>query len=182
MRSTLLIILLIAACRGGTGGGDDSPDALPGGACGGRGTGACAADQFCDFGTNRCGTTDEVGTCRQRPTACPLPLVPEPTCGCDGKVYVSQCAANEAGADLNAAGSCPLGANAFACGYRQCATTQTYCQRTTSDIGGEGDAFTCRPLPVCPATPNCACLAGEPCGSMCTGQGATGLTVTCPGG
>lgn len=182
MRSTILVILLLAACGDGGHGGDDAVDAAPGSACGARGTAACADDEFCDFGANGCGRTDDVGACRKRPTSCPLPLVPEPTCACDGKVYVSECESQKAGADLNASGSCPLQANNFACGYRQCADERQYCQRSTSDVGGEPDDFACKPLPACPATPDCACLAGQPCGSMCSGQGATGLTLTCPGG
>src|SRR5262249_61369060 len=110
-------------------------------------------------------------------------LAPGRPGGGEGRVEASGCGARRAGADPTAGGSCPLAAGAFACGYRQCAHANAYCQRSTSDVGNLGDDFQCRPLPAgCSPAPSCACLAGERCGPLCTGDGATGLTLTCPGG
>ncbi len=174
-----IAILLAASCDGSSGGADGGVGA----ACGGRAGAACAADQYCDFGNNRCGSDDAPGRCMPRPASCPALLVPERTCGCDLRVYPSACDATLAGADLNEAGTCRLDPGAFACGYRQCSLTNQLCARTGSDVGGEPDAFTCRGLPsACGASPSCACVAGEPCGDRCAGDAASGLTLTCLGG
>jgi hypothetical protein len=178
--SLALALTLLAALAAGCGG---TEEAVPGGACGGRGGAACPADQYCDFGGNRCGADDMPGTCRPRPASCPVLLVPERVCGCDGAVHPSLCDANLAGADANAAGTCTLEPGAFACGYRQCTRSSQYCVRSTSDVGGEPDAFTCSGLPAgCSGTASCACLAGQPCGNLCSGDAASGVTLTCPGG
>lgn len=151
--------------------------------CGGRAGQLCNADEYCDFNRNSCGATDESGACVTRPTACPDVLVAVPTCGCDSVVYGSECDAYAAGADLNAAGSCPVAAGSFACGYTQCNLHTQYCRRDISDVGDEPDGYSCQPVPSCPAQfPTCGCLAAEPCGAMCSGAGVTGLTLTCPGG
>jgi hypothetical protein len=174
MRWLVLVFVLAAACD------DTGPGAS--GACGDR-TGGCAATEYCEYARNSCGTGGEVGSCKPRPTACPLLLVAELTCACDGKVYSSACDALAAGADLDGTGGCTLAANAFTCGYRQCQTVNDYCQRSASDIGNEPDSYACRGRPqACSTVPTCACLASEPCGDMCSGQGETGLTLNCPGG
>ncbi len=171
----------VAACDGSSSAAPDGGGA--GAACGGRAGATCAADHYCDFGNNRCGTDDAPGRCVPRPTFCPTLLVPEPTCGCDGRVYSSPCDATFGGADLDQSGACPLGQDTFVCGYRQCKLRNQICQRDTSDVGGEPDAFSCRGLPAsCGPSPTCACLAGEPCGNQCTGDAASGFTLTCPGG
>jgi hypothetical protein len=203
MRTTPLIPLLAFSLLGACGDDEQLPviidartDAQPGldgpvdagtdageRACGGRLGATCPGDQYCDFGTNSCGATDEEGVCRPRPTTCPDLLVAVPTCGCDGVVYGQDCEAYMAGTDLDALGGCPVPQGMFACGYTQCSLASQYCQRQVSDVGGEPDGYDCRPLPTCPSQfPTCACLAGEPCGAMCSGMGTTGLTLTCPGG
>jgi hypothetical protein len=172
-----ILVALAAACDGG----DETVG--PGAACGGRGGAMCGADQYCDFTTNLCGTNDVTGVCRPRPASCPQLLVAEPTCGCDQRVYSSPCDANLAGTDLNQAGTCPLGTGAFACGYRQCNRTTEYCEHDVSDVGGLPDDFECRGLPsACGGAPSCGCLAGQTCAAQCAGSGASGLTLTCPGG
>ncbi|HVV86481.1 MAG TPA: hypothetical protein VHE35_25665 [Kofleriaceae bacterium] len=151
--------------------------------CGGILGVPCAADEYCDFPLDSCGFTDEQGTCKPRPEACPDGIVAEPRCACDNMVYGNECDAYAAGFDLNAAGGCAVPDGWFACGYTQCNLFTDYCQHDVSDIGGEPDTFTCKPLPGCPSQfPTCGCLADEPCGSFCTGDGPTGLTLTCPGG
>lgn len=171
---------LAAALGVGCGG---TEGALPGAACGGRAGGACRGDEYCDFGNNRCGADDVPGVCRPRPTSCPVLLLPERTCGCDGVVHPSLCDANLAGADVNAAGTCPLEAGTFACGFRQCNRGGQYCQRTASDVADLPDEYACLGLPAsCGSAASCACLAGEPCGASCTGSAAEGLALSCPGG
>jgi hypothetical protein len=173
-----ILLALVAACA------DDSPGVVPpGGECGGRAGGTCPGDQYCDFTVDRCGTDDVTGVCRPRPASCPPLLVAERTCGCDLKVYSSPCDVMLAGTDLNAAGTCPLDAGAFACGFRQCNRTTQYCERDASDIGGTPDNFGCNGLPsACGTAPSCSCLAGQTCAAQCTGTASSGLTLTCPGG
>lgn len=178
----------------GCGGGDDdavvhdarrdaAADAAGPRVCGGFAGATCRADEFCDFARNTCSVTDEQGVCRPRPTSCPDLLVAVPSCGCDGQLYASECEAQAAGTDLNDQGGCPVPSGWFACGHTQCNLRSQYCQHQVSDVANEPDGFTCPPLPGCPSElPTCACLAGQACGSWCTGQGATGLTLTCPGG
>jgi hypothetical protein len=163
---------------GGTGG-----DSLPGKTCGGFSGEQCPSDQFCDFGRNSCGATDETGICVMRPLGCPDLF--DPVCGCDGQIHGNSCDANAAGVDLDAFGSCPLEPGAFRCGFRQCQIFSEYCQHAGSDIGGEPDGFACNVLPPCASqTATCTCLqdANEPCADTCAGDGMTGLTVTCLGG
>jgi hypothetical protein len=172
-----ILLASVAACDGG------DPGAGLGEACGGRTGATCAADQYCDFGNNRCGADDVTGRCTTRPTFCPALLVAEPTCGCDQRVYASACDALLAGADLNEGGTCPVDPGAFVCGYRQCSRSTEYCRRLGSDIAGEPPGFDCAGLPSgCGTSPSCSCLAGQDCSDLCAGDAAAGLTVTCPGG
>jgi hypothetical protein len=182
MRLASIVLILAACTEHGSGGG--SPPGTDGGSgrsCGGFNPQPCAADEFCDFPRNSCGAADEPGTCVKRPTACPDFV--QPTCGCDGQVHGNECEAEAAGTDANANGSCPVAAGKFACGFLQCNLQTEYCQHGFSDVGTEPDSFVCKIVPSCPSQfPSCSCLTGEPCGSMCSGSGATGLTLTCPGG
>ena len=167
----------LAACD------DPAGPPAPGAACGGRDGVTCGPDQYCDFALNSCGATDETGRCMPRPANCPPQLVAERTCGCDGVVYSSACEATLAGTDLNENGTCRPDPGTFVCGYRQCRVANEVCVRSTSDVVGLPDSYTCGALPAsCPSPPTCACLAGTGCGSLCQGDGATGLTLTCPGG
>jgi len=182
--SIFVALLAISGCsEHGKGGGPGAFDGgLGGKVCGGLGGDSqCPLDQFCNFAGNGCGAADETGICEPRPQGCPD--VFEPVCGCDNQIHGNSCEASAAGVDLNAFGSCPLEAGSFACGFRQCRITDQYCQRIGSDIGGEPDSFGCNQVPSCPSQlPTCACLAAEPCSENCTGDGATGLTLTCLGG
>lgn len=150
--------------------------------CGGFGGATCPPDSFCDYANDNCGGDDGTGTCLAKPSACPELYIP--TCGCDGVVYDSPCMANGAGVDVSNLGGCTAPAGTFACGWTFCNADQ-YCQRAVSDVGGEPDYYSCLSLPAAcqmGADPSCVCLAGEPCGGMCTQDAAGGMTVTCPGG
>jgi hypothetical protein len=175
-----LALLLLTGCpEHGSGGArpDGGGSLRP---CGGFAGTSCSAGEFCDFGRNTCGATDEQGTCRARPSGCPDLFAP--VCGCDNVVHSNECDAQAVGVDVNANGSCPVPSGQFACGFRTCLTTSQYCEHGTSDVGSEPDTFTCKPLPQsCGMTATCSCVALEPCGSFCTNT-PTGLTVRCPGG
>lgn len=163
----------------GSGGGS-------GAACGGIGGLPCAADEYCDFADDSCGAFDGGGTCKKRPNGCPD--LYSPVCGCDGQVHANPCDTNAAGTDLSALGGCPPPQGWIACGTGFCEATMQYCQRATSDIGGEPDSYSCRMLPQgCNGVGTCACVANEPCGNiMCEvvagGGNTSGVMVTCPGG
>jgi hypothetical protein len=198
MRLAWLVSLsFLVACGGSDDGGaidahwdqDDAPhlDATPpdgggtGTICGGKGGLTCDATHYCEWTDNSCGGADGTGTCQPRPTGCPDPIY-VPTCGCDNVIYGGACDAAAAGADVNVYNFCTPPADTFACGQLFCATGQQYCQRQLSDVGGYADDYACLSLPgACGATPDCACLAAEPCGNACEVTG-DGLRLTCPGG
>jgi hypothetical protein len=177
----IAIVVVLAACEHGKGGGA-FPDGGSGVPCGSRGGTACPADEFCDFGRNSCGTTDENGTCRTRPNSCDDSF--SPTCGCDGVVYSNPCDANAVGVDTSDVGGCEPPPGQFSCGHTFCDPTTQYCQVAQSDVGGEPAGFQCNQLPsgcMLPAA-DCNCLADEPCGDLCTGTANRGFEVTCLGG
>ncbi len=187
MRTVLfwLGVGLVAGCGssgnhtgdGGTGDATSTTDGALGVACGGSSHVACTASQYCDYPDNLCGTGDATGACKPRPAVCPQVAGP-PSCGCDDKVHVSDCATNTAGFDVNAAGTCSVPAGEFACGDTQCMIANQYCRRAPQATGPE--TFSCVDLaPACPEPATCGCLAGEDCGTMCSGSGSSGLTLTC---
>lgn len=183
MRLLAFIILASAACteHGKGGGVPPGPDGGGSGVqCGGFAGTQCPANELCDFGTNNCGADDGTGTCRARPLGCRDNF--DPVCGCDGQVFSNECDANAVGVDVNANGGCTLDAGQFACGFRACQRGSQYCRRTGSDIGGEGDSFECVIVPQQCSTIDCACVAGEPCGTECSDLGNGEVTVTCFGG
>jgi hypothetical protein len=96
-------------------------------------------------------------------------------------VFGSVCDANAAGFDVDAFGNCPAQPGTFACGFKQCTISSTYCEAIQS-FGAEPDMFTCKPLPPCTGQPSCTCLAAEQCGASCSGTGTTGLTAVCQTG
>jgi hypothetical protein len=65
---------------------------------------ACPDGHYCDYPDDWCGGTDGSGVCRVAEVACPEFY--QPTCGCDGEVYGSACAANAAGVDISACQGC----------------------------------------------------------------------------
>lgn len=180
-RGLWIAFALLAGCyEHGSGGALPDGGGGTGRVCGGFAGTRCGPNEFCDFGRNTCGTSDESGVCRARPQGCPDLF--SPVCGCDGAMHSNECDANGAGVDVNAGGGCPLPVGDFACGFRSCHELTDYCQRGVSDIGGEPDTFTCKILPAsCGTSPSCSCVQGEPCGSFCTANGL-GVTLTCPGG
>jgi Kazal-type serine protease inhibitor domain len=67
-----------------------------GNACGSRGLGNCAVNEFCSFSlTAECGATDKGGVCELKPRFCLANFAP--VVGCDGESYSNACSANSAG-------------------------------------------------------------------------------------
>jgi Kazal-type serine protease inhibitor domain len=150
--------------------------------------GSCAPAQYCDFQPGLCGAGKIPGTCRPRPENCSAAYAP--VCGCDHRVYDSECAAQAAGVDLDVNGGCKaLLPNFAACGSHFCDTRQSYCEIVLSDVTELPSDYSCKPLPascavVNGAAPDCSCFpAGTRCLSFCgplqTGGGVKGLHLTC---
>jgi hypothetical protein len=185
MRNLLLGAVLLVACGSDNRTNSDAPiagDAAGDGAhntvCGGPGHVTCGATEYCDYADNGCGIGDRTGSCQPRPELCPA-VVGRPVCACDGKVYAGECVMNMAGFDLDAHGICAVQPGRFACGYTQCELATQYCLREPH--AGAAETFSCVTLPLCASQPaSCTCLAGERCGSACTGDATVGLTLTCP--
>ena len=188
--SSFAIVLVVACGGSGRTGPDADTDAvvandaatdgtIPSTLCGGLVRAECKPTEYCDYADNRCGIADGPGTCKRRPDACPL-VVGRPVCACDGRVHSSECIASSDGFDINANGGCALPAGSFACGYLLCDLQSQYCHHEVR--APDADLYACMTLPqACtPGAPTCACLRGEQCGTSCSGDGRTGLTVTCP--
>lgn len=144
----------------------------------------CAANEYCDWPVNSCGTDpSDVPVCSPRPDDCP-PSAGDPVCGCDGAVHVNDCGAASEGIDVHEANDCATPDGLFACGYLFCDPLYSYCQVSTSDVGGYPNGYVCMPLPkACGETPSCECLADETCGGFgCETTRDGGLQVVCPGG
>ncbi len=171
---------------GGTDGGGGGTDGEVTTDAGGGGTACtsplvgCEASEYCDFPDDLCGM-GVPGVCRPRPTTCGSE--DEVTCNCQPLIFMNGCMAQMGGYDLNNNATCTPPAETFACGHRVCRQNMEYCQRTTSDVGGMADEYTCINLPSgCSGSVSCACVASETCGDMCEASADGDLTVTCPGG
>ncbi len=109
------------AGRGPDGGGGRDVGA-GGKACGGPAQLTCRAGEYCEFMDNSlCGSGDATGVCRRRPTKCAQHC--EGACGCDGRIYCTECMANAAGVSTDP-------------GLRVCSRIQT-CEDVKADIANE---------------------------------------------
>jgi hypothetical protein len=87
-----------------TAGGAGTGGAEGGAMCGGFVGLTCGDGQWCDYDGDACGNADASGTCRSKPTNCPLDC--PGVCGCDGNFYCNTCLANAAGTDTTTDRSC----------------------------------------------------------------------------
>ncbi len=187
MRTILIGLAFLVACSNHRAGPDAPPDstgdatidAFPGTQCGGFLALRCTDREYCDYENNLCGLADGSGVCKPRPDFCPAVVGPL-ICGCDGQVHPSDCITYQTGTDFNAHGSCDVPAGDFACGYTLCDLQTQYCKHEVKS--GAADVFSCVALPAActSATPACACLSREMCGTSCAGDARVGLTLTCP--
>lgn len=182
MMKTLLASLVVLAACGSSDKASTAPDGggtadgAVGGACGGFAGGKCAADEYCDYANNTCGVADGGGNCVKRPISCPA-VVGTPVCGCDGQIHSGACEMYMSGVDLNANASCTVPKNDFKCGYAVCDLANQYCLH---DPKSATDPYKCVALPqACGGTSTCGCLANQTCGNACTGDTASGVTLTC---
>jgi hypothetical protein len=148
---------------------------------------ACAADEYRAYEPALCGKGKRPGKCRPKPTACDGAAAP--VCGCDGKVYPSECAAHAAGVDLDVNGRCHATIRDFIpCGPRFCDARTSYCEIVLSDVVEPPTDSTCKPLPPScrpdgDVTRACSCFPARTrclsfCGQVPTG-GVAGFHLTC---
>jgi hypothetical protein len=167
-----------AAGRGGAGGAAGTGGTA--GQNGNCGTMNCSSTQYCDWPSNRCGSTlVGGGACMARPQGCTAQV--DPVCGCDGQVYSNSCLANVAGQDIDESGAgCTPPSGTFACGPRFCTRGSQYCESMTGGAVENPGGFACHALPAgCGAAPTCACLAGNAqCGNCLMSNGGD-LTTRC---
>ncbi|HVV52137.1 MAG TPA: hypothetical protein VHO06_20885 [Polyangia bacterium] len=129
----------------GTGGG-------AGTVCGGITGAQCDALSWCDFTPDTCGSGDQQGVCRARDaTGFDCSAV---VCGCNGKTYMSACAAHQGGFDVMDSLSCIPGnggASAPCAKDADCAAGYKCCGG-----GAAGSPIACLQVPAngsCPVVP-----------------------------
>ncbi len=116
--------------------------------CGGLAGIACDDGEFCDYAlADHCGYADMTGVCRPIPEACTFEYAP--VCGCDGKTYPTECAANGAGVSITSWGPCDV----------VCPAYYPICEGGAEPIDSDGDGCALE----CPsATTQCGGLTEQP--------------------
>ncbi|WP_437680857.1 Kazal-type serine protease inhibitor family protein [Sorangium sp. So ce131] len=117
-------------------------------ACGGLLGLSCERGEFCDYELDAtCGAADQTGVCRTIPEVCTEEY--NPVCGCDGKTYGNECAANQAGVSVSSLGECapPPGEICGTRGAPECAPG-SFCDFEPEAACGSFDLpGTCAPIP-----------------------------------
>ncbi len=149
----------------------------------------CAADEYCAHDLGLCGRGSKPGACMRRSAPCEGSLAP--VCGCDGKVYASECVAHAGGIDLATLGGCDAPVPDWApCGAHYCDAHTSYCEIYLSDVLEPPTDHFCRPLPKSclpdgGVAPTCDCFSARtPCRAFCGPLPTGGLTafhLTCQG-
>jgi hypothetical protein len=164
-------------------------------------TSACAADEYCAFKPRLCGASSKAarpgyevglrpGICSPRPASCNDSY--GPVCGCDKRVYASECVAELAGVDLNVNDGCFENSprDWISCGERFCSARTQYCEMVLSDVFELPTDYACKPLPpACVpdagAARSCDCFPKgtrclDWCGTIVSGEhGLPGFHLTC---
>jgi hypothetical protein len=168
---------------GGAGtGGDAAAGAggnLLGGGCGdSEATLFCGyGGEFCDAPAGTCPGPGNLGQCAEGPESCEGERT-QPTCGCNGQVYLNECAAHFDGVDVGPQ-DCTPPSSAFICGDALCEDGAQYCQ----SINGHDQCLALPPR-CADAADLCACLepyfcASAPGDPMCTVDAGGHATVVC---
>ncbi len=140
----------------------------------------CAIGAVCKEPDGLCATTKAAGKCVNVPSTC-APAAP--ACGCNGKVYASECDANRAGVDISIQScSTPDGAH-FQCGAYFCRKQDQICKKTLDlKKAVAATQWSCVDANNCATGCGCglcgACVLPT-CVETCQNDGSGGRQVTC---
>lgn len=141
----------------------------------------CAPGSVCRAPDSLCASSTATGTCVTPPPSCPAG---DAACGCDGKTYASECAANAAGVDVSVQGCVAPSPSTFACGPYYCDRASELCEETLDLKKAVAQkSFKCVSAAGCATGCDChACGAScksPSCTEVCGNDGAGGRQVTC---
>ncbi len=140
----------------------------------------CGAGQYCSYPDFACGTSDVAGHCVDIPSSCGTGTA---TCGCDGLVHASECAASMQSADPSLVTNCATPSGSFACGPYFCKTSQICKETLTLGQAIGGQQYACVDAPAgCTTGCGCnlcgACPSGKVCKESCSQDVGRMLTCT----
>ena len=140
----------------------------------------CGPGQYCKDPDYSCGSSNALGACVVEPAPCPPDVS---VCGCNGKLYGSECSAASDGVDLGDSSQCNAPPGTFGCGPYFCRSDQI-CKKTI-DLAKTVAATSWACIPAgCPT--GCGCKECEPCpaghskcNEACTTDGSGDRFLTC---